>query len=504
MWKSKRRLRVVIVMMAMTLESLWAESASAQTTQPGSAALVAPSSAPATQPAKSTRARKYDLGESRPPIIWAQHISDEHFRLLCGDLGLGDEGIAAASGLHQQYIANLQALAEVQDEARYQWNVKIEDELAPLIEVPDGTSPRDLPNEEFQKWSEQQRMQQMGVNRAYGHPQFALRSNDLTFALSMEAMKLERDQRVTFLQALQESLSPASAKRWDRAMRMLVINLNFVFETSPRAMISDPSRVGLHQVLRNAAGDGQELRGLVNLPGLETESSTAAAIETVERLDRILIDYEITMAALLDEDPIRMKEMRHEAIQALNHGEFEASKALEAHVRERSRAKYDLKTGTALAIAEFLRHARGDAAATAWTMRFNAALFPALHFDDSVDGMHAWLTSGEIALNDEQRTAIDGIYHEYVAARQRLRERIMPLMIDVSCDPNAMVGMVGGELSTAQSALERAREERAPLAENANKSMRAVLDSEAQLKFDTQREALRRKMQNSLAQPSPP
>ena len=80
----------------------------------------------------------------------------------------------------------------------------------------------------------------------------------------------------------------------------------------------------------------------------------------------------------------------------------------------------------------------------------------------------------------------------------------MPLLIDLSCDPNSVVSLATGEQHSARAIVEKAQEERKPLAQRAHANIRAMLDSNGQAKFDEKREAVRIVMLNSLAQPAPP
>lgn len=95
-------------------------------------------------------------------------------------------------------------------------------------------------------------------------------------------------------------------------------------------------------------------------------------------------------------------------------------------------------------------------------------------------------------------------FQTYVRERGALRDRMMPLIIDVACDPNAMVSMATGEMRTAQSSLNKARGEYTRMAERTQTLFRAMLDSETKKKFDSELEKVRKSLEREPLQPTPP
>lgn len=520
MWKSNRRVGVAVVMMALMPESGWSRAVCAQSTQPGIVPSTAPVHSTATQPATAPAAtsrpgtrkpapkrdREFHGHLGRPPLIYTSHISAEIYDRLCGDLRLSLDEAAALTPTYLRYFDQLEALAIEQDERHYQWELATEAELAgPEIVIPEDRTFRDLSNQDRARYLRQERARQMGLSRArFGNSEYSKRASTLARERHDEATSLERGLRPIYHAELEAALPEHSRAHWERAMRMLAINLDVVQDTHPQAMISDPQRVDLHQVVREAAKpDDGELRGLVNLPGLDPDPQTAAQIDAINAFDQIMIDYEVALALLLDEDPAKRDELQQASADAFNRGDFDQSRAIESKLKARTRPKYDLKTGTAKKIAEFLTSKRDDAAANRWIDRFNHAMFPALHFPDSAEEMNAWATSDALMLTVEQRAAIDGVMQQYLADRQRLRDRIMPLLIDVACDPNAMISLATGEMRIAQSSLTKAQGERIPLAERANKTMRGVLEGELQKQFDLKRDEVRKSQPRAVVQPEP-
>jgi hypothetical protein len=452
-------------------------------------------------PAPRKRERNFNGPDSRPPFIFATHVSDEIFARLCDDLYLNETTTVSAKSLHDSYMGALRALADEHDERMYQWHLKTEEELVgPEIVLQPGQTPNDLPADQQQQWFEQSRRKGMGQSRAYGHREFALRMNEMTLALGREAMQLEQSQRQTFLASLQESLPATSQPQWDRAMRMLRINLRVVHAEHPRAMFSDPAQIDFHRIVREAAAEGGELHGLVNLPGFVAEATSSGTIGTIQKLEEIVTEYEVGMAASLDVNALQERELRYEASKAFNERDLEKAEDLGRQVRARARTRYNLQLQAARQIAELLRSTRGEQAARQWTDRFNATLYPALFERDSVDHMHAWLMENWTP-SDEQRLAVESIVQQYAMQRAQLRQRIMPLIIDAACDP-AM--WPTNDPKSARAIRDEAYQERVPLAEKTHKALRGMLDNESQAKYDVKREEVRNALRNSRAQPEPP
>jgi hypothetical protein len=455
-----------------------------------------------TQPAAKKRERNFNGPDAQPPMIRATHVSDEILARLCADLYLDGTATAHAKSVHDTYISGLRTLADEQDERMYQWQLKAEEEIVGQeIILQPGQTAADLTPEQRQKWANELQYKQMGLNRAYGNREFVLRLNEMNLALGREAMDRERALRQTFLTSLQESLPASSQPHWERAMLMLRINLQVVHAKHPRAMFSDPARIDFHQIVRDAAADEGELHGLVNLPGLIGESTSSATTEAIGKLDRLITDYEVGMAASLDVNAFQEREIRYQASKAFNEGDLEKAEDLGRQVRARARTRYNLQLQAAQQIGELLRSTRGDDAANRWTERFNSMLYPALFTRDSVDEMHKWIEESNLPLGDEQRAAVTAIIQQYRIERDQLRQRIMPLIIEAACDP-AM--FPSNDPKSARAIRDEAYQERTPLAEKTHKALRAMFDSQWQAKYDAQRVVVQAALLNSHAQPAPP
>ncbi len=385
-------------------------------------------------------------------------VTVERFQKACGQLALSEAQSAAAAGIFQAYLADVNMLVSKSEENQRRAGL---DKLH-------GSHIPSIPSDEIEA---------MG----------------LRVVREMRRANQELNARLgTLINDLGSILSETQAQSLPEVLRELRRETLLV-PSGQNALCYAGEGIDIVRLANVAMRPDEELSWMMDdvaacsaelLP--ETRDAVKQALNKyAEDMDRALVDQ-------MDDAPNRAW------LALLQFADSPQGKQREAHKRimRQWNSLFDINRRCAHAIAEATRRVCGEALAQEWLQRYYAACFPQIFRDDSVDIMVRWLSKSESEPDKLKQHA--RIYESYKEKRASLRLRSIDVLIQakLSFPPPSGSGLVWHERRTAQDALLAECdfdlfEARLRLAIDAVEDLRSTLSGDRVRSFDERRESLR-------------